>query len=383
MSLTVEPVRTQSDLDHFVVFPWSIYRNDPYWVPPLLDERLALLDVTRNPFWHNACRELWLARRDGKYVGTIAAIIDEGRIQALREPVGSFGFFECVPDQQVADRLVGAAAGWLREKGMRIMRGPYNPSGEGEVGILIEGFQTRPALLEAHHPVYYSGLIEACGMVKYRDLVARLWVCDPGQGLWEQMPGKLARAADLAAQRPDLRIRQINVRRWDQEIRLAWEIYTTCLMSLPEWVPFGLPDFQALAASFKAILDPRLALVAEIAGKPVGFVLALPDANEAFQKVLSHTSPRRPGPVEMLRLFIYTRRLTRATYKILMVLPEYQGRGIEAVLSAALARAVWKIGYREVDMSLTGEENEKSNRFQDNLGFKVYRRYRLYQKELG
>jgi GNAT superfamily N-acetyltransferase len=382
MALIITPVRSESDLDQFVSFPWSIYHDDPYWVPPLVEERRGKLDPKRSPFWKNASRELWIARQDGRCVGTIAAILDTVRIKALGEVVGAFGFFESTADPAVARGLLENAGEWLRQQGMQMMRGPYNPSGEDECGILIEGFQTRPALLEAHTRPYYPALLEGCGMVKYRDLVARLWQFQAGKSLEEQLPGKLARAAGRAGERADLRIRRINLRAWTQEMELAWTIYTTALSSLPEFVPVTLEDFRALGDSLRAILDPRLVLVAEIGGKAVGFVLALPDANEALQKVLSHQRPRRTGAIDLLRLLWYSRRLTRVTYKILMVLPEFQGRGIEAILSAALARAIWEIGYQEVDMSLTGEENEKSNRFQENLGFRVYRRYRIYQKTL-
>jgi GNAT superfamily N-acetyltransferase len=383
LMLTISPVRSESDLDQFITFPWAIYYADPYWVPPLLDDRRGKLDTVRSAFWKNASRELWVARLDGRCVGTIAAIIDQVRIKALGEAVGSFGFFESLPDPAVAGGLLDSAAQWLRQQGMELMRGPYNPSGEDECGILVDGFATRPALLEAHTPPYYPGLLEARGMVKYRDLVARLWRRQPGKSLDEQLPGKLMRTAGRAAERPDLRIRRVNMRAWADEMELAWRIYTTALSALPEFVPITLDDFRALADSFRQILDPRMVLVAEVGGKTAGFVLALPDANEALQKVLSHQEPRQLDALGMLRLFWYTRQLKRVTYKILMILPEYQGRGIEAVLSAELARTILNLGYQEVDMSMTGEENERSNRFQENLGFQVYRRYRLYQKELA
>lgn len=382
MELSVQPVCTEGELSQFITFPWVIYQNDPYWVPPLMADRRARLDPTRSHFWKNSSRELFLARLDGRVVGTIAAIIDTVRVACLGAPVGTFGFFEFVNDPRAAGVLLAAAESWLRERGMTSIRGPFNPTDQDEAGILVEGFDTRPALKEGHNPAYYKDLLEGCGMRKHHDMLARLWERQPGSTMEEQYPGKLLRAAARAGRRPDLRVRQMDMRRWNEEIGLAYELFKTSLQDLPEYVPVSIEDFRALAASFRRILDPRLALVGEIGGKPVGFVLALPDANQALQNILSHTTPRAPGPLEMLRLYFAMRRLTRVTYKILVVLPEYQGRGVEAVLSAQLGRAIWEMGFREVDMSLTGEENEKSNRFQENLGFRVYRRYRVYQKEL-
>jgi GNAT superfamily N-acetyltransferase len=383
MNIRVEPVRSQKEQDDFFAFPWLIYHDDPYWVPPMVDDLKARLDPKRNPFWKNAACELWLAKQGDRCVGTIVSIIDRLRVDRLGDAVGAFGFFECVDDPLAAQALLDTAGGWLKQRGMKTMRGPYNPSGEDEAGILIEGFQTRPALYEGHHPAYYQRLLESCGMVKYRDQMARLWTRDKHASFAEQMPGKLVRAASRAALRDDLSLRRLDLQRWDEEVTLAWKIYTTCLAPLPEWVPTPLEEFQAIASAFRTIVDPRLVLVAELSGKPVGFMLALPDAAEALQKVLSHQKPRPLGLWDMARLYLYTRRLSRATFKMLMILPEYQGRGVEAVLTAELARIIWEIGFREVDMSMTGEENEKSNRFQENLGFRVYRRYRIYQQELA
>lgn len=359
------------------MFPWSIYRGDPYWVPPLIDDYRQKLELERNPFWKNACRELWIARQDGRVVGTIAAIIDYAQTQTAGALIGNFGFFECIDDPQVAGLLLGAACDWLRGQGMTIVHGPYNPSADGECGILVEGFQTRPAVMEGHTPPYYAGLIEGCGFQIYRDMVARLFVRDFSHSFEEQVPEKLRRVAERAARRPDLRLRQLNTRRWDKEIETAWRIYNTALRELPGNVPVALDDFRAQASGFRMILDPALAQIAEIDGKPVGFALAIPDANEALQRANG-----RLGPLGMLRMLWALRRLKRVSFKILMMLPEYQGRGIEAVLTVAVARGIWARGYQEVDMSLTGSENEKSNRYQENLGFRVYRRYRIYQKEL-
>ena len=377
MTLTVQPVRSERELRELVDFPWRIYRGDPCWVAPIRAERRKLLDVQRGSFWRTAFHELFIARRDGQPVGTIAAIVDPGRIQAVGQPVGAFGFFECLPDQETAQALFSAAGEWLSEQGMQVMRGPYNPSGENECGILIEGFDTRPAILEAHTPPYYPGLVEACGLVKYRDLLARLWR-RPADGRFEtELPGKLARVAALAARRSDLHIRPIDKQRWDAEIEMAWRIHTEALASLPEYVPISLVEFSEMTGSFRAIMDPRLVLIAELNGQPVAYAVALPDVNQILQKFNG-----RLGLLEMLRLKRDLPRCTRASFKVATVLPDYQGRGIESALSAAIGRAVWDAGYQELDLSLTGEENEKSNRFQENLGFKVYRRYRLYQQEL-
>src|SRR5512146_2341724 len=158
MSIAITPVRTTAEREQFVRFAWQVNRADPHWVPPLIDERLAKLDPQRNPFWKTAEQALWLASRDGRPVGTIAAIVDHHAIQALGDVVGMFGFFECRNDPEAARGLFETAAEWLWAQGCLKMRGPYNPSASDEVGILVDGFDTRPALLMGHNPPYYREL---------------------------------------------------------------------------------------------------------------------------------------------------------------------------------------------------------------------------------
>jgi GNAT superfamily N-acetyltransferase len=376
LDLTLHLVASQHELDQFVTLPWSVNRGDPHWVPPLIADRKARVDLRRNPFWRSAERCLWIARRGTKAVGSIAAIIDSASNRALQQPVGYFGFFECINDQSVANLLLETAHNWVKGRGMNRMRGPYNPSHSDEMGILIHGFNSRPALLEAHNPPYYAALLENAGFTRYNDLVARHYRVDPAHTTFNAaIPSRLMAVAERASQRKDLTVRQINMKRWDEETATACAIYNQSLQILPDYVPISETEFQEFAASFKPIMDPGMALIAEIQGKPVGFALALPDVNEALQRINGHL-----WPFGFIKYWWYSQRLTRATFKILMVLPEYHYRGVDAVLIVKAARAVWDRGFREVDLSLMGDENVASNRLQANLGFEVYRRYRIYEK---
>ena len=376
MDIIVKPVTTAKELKMFVSLPWSIYRSDPHWVPPLVADMLVKLDSQRNPFWRSAERSLWIAWYGKRPVGRIAAILDNARNAVLKQPVGEFGFFECIHDAAIAELLLETAADWLHQKGMTLMRGPYNPSPSDDIGILVEGFDTRPAIMEAHNPAYYPAFFENNGFTKYLDTIARLASRQPGQTeLNQALPEKLVRAAKLAGRRSDIVIRKMDMKQWESEIKLACRIFNTALAPLPDFSPTSEEEFMQLANSFKPILDADMALIAEVGGKPVGYALALPDINEALQHVNG-----RLGPVGIAKLWWYSRKMKRVSFKILMMLPEYQNRGIEALLIVQIAQALWDKGYIEADMSLTGEENEKSTCLQDHLGIKVYRRYRIYEK---
>ncbi len=378
MEIDVRPVQSRSDLDVFAKFPWQIYTGDPNWVPPLLDERYARIDLQKNPFWRDAERDLWIAWKGKQAVGTIAAIIDRRWNQVMKQAVGCFGFFECMQDQAAANRLFAVAAGSLRQKGMQVMRGPYNPSQTDEIGVLVEGFDTRPAILEAHTPPYYPSLFDNAGFTKYNDSVARMALINPNEIDFEHgFPEKMRRAGERANQRSDVTLRKVNLKDWDNELRLACRLYNEALSPLPDFIPLSDEEFMLFANSFKPIIDPEMALIAQVGSRPVGFAIALPDVNEA----LLHVNGRL-DLAGLTRLWWFSRRIKRVSFKILIMIPDYQRRGIESLLTMKVGQAIWKKGYREVDMSLTGEENEKSTTMQEHLGFKIYRRYRIYQKDL-
>ena len=377
--MRVIPADTRADLGRFFRFPRFVYRGDPHWVQPILADRLDKVNPSRNPFWRTAERQLWMALRDEEVVGTIAAIHDRKANEALKSATGSFGFFECRDDLAAARSLVDTASTWLAARGLSTMRGPFNPGGNDEPGILVEGFDSLPAIMDGHSPPYYAGLLEAAGMRKHQDMFARLFVRPAGNHPFLQdAPPRLRRAIEIAASRDrGVAIRTLDRRRWDSDIRTACGLFNRSLAFLPDSVPMSEEEFLAMAEGLKPILDPDLALLAEVDGQPAGFALALPDANQALRHVRG-----RLDLLGTLRFLWHRRNIDRASFKIMMVAPEYQNRFVEVLVIQRLCEALWRKGYRAVDLSMTGDENWKSNRIQERTGTHVYRRYRIYEKDL-
>lgn len=380
LPLRIVPAGTPRETARFFRFPRAVYRGDPNWVEPILADRIAKVAPDRNPFWRTAERRLWMALRGDAVAGTIAAIHDRRSNEALHRSLGSFGFFECFDDAEAAALLVDTAAAWLAARGLTAMRGPFNPAADDEPGILVEGFDSLPAIMEAHNPPYYARLLEAAGMRMHQEMFARLVVRPPGNHPFlEDAAPRLRRAIEIAGKRDrGIAIRKLDRRRWDEDIRIACRLFNAALGYLPEHVPVSEEEFLAMGEGVKPILDDDLALLAEVDGTPAGFALVLPDVNQALR--YCHGSL---GPVGMLRFLLHRRSITRASFKIMMVAPEYQDRFVEVLLLARLGEALWRKGYREVDLSMTGDENWKSNRIQERTGPRVYRRYRIYQKELA
>lgn len=377
-NVVVQPVATPEDLQRFVRFPWRIYAHDPYWVPPLISEIVKRLDTQRNPFWAYAERELFLARRNGELVGTIAAIINHQHNRQFNERTGFFGFFEAVNDQQVAEALIAAASNWLRERGMNLIRGPVNGAPTDEVGVQIAGHDRRPSIWEGHTAPYYRELIERLGFRKYDDYFAyEIWLKDLNWDL-RNLPPKVWHVAEKVQSQTGVKVRKIDMRQWDAEVARVHYLYNEGFRTIPGHVDMSLEKFASMAASLRPFLDPDLVVIAEVDGKPVGFAVALMDLNEA----LWHFRSGKLYPWDLIRLKWYMGRIRTACGKMLGILPEYRARGLEVLLGLELGQHILKKGYERVDISLLQEKNTMINRIVQRVGAKVYQHYRVYEKPL-
>lgn len=377
-NVVVQPVATPEDLQRFVRFPWRIYAHDLYWVPPLISEIVKRLDTQRNPFWAYAERELFLARRNGELVGTIAAIINHQHNRQFNERTGFFGFFEAVNDQQVAEALIAAASNWLRERGMNLIRGPVNGAPTDEVGVQIAGHDRRPSIWEGHTAPYYRELIERLGFRKYDDYFAyEIWLKDLNWDL-RNLPPKVWHVAEKVQSQTGVKVRKIDMRQWDAEVARVHYLYNEGFRTIPGHVDMSLEKFASMAASLRPFLDPDLVVIAEVDGKPVGFAVALMDLNEA----LWHFRSGKLYPWDLIRLKWYMGRIRTACGKMLGILPEYRARGLEVLLGLELGQHILKKGYERVDISLLQEKNTMINRIVQRVGAKVYQHYRVYEKPL-
>jgi len=374
----IRPAETARDRRAIITFPWRIYRNDPLWVPPLISERLARLDPQRNPFFQTGEAQPFLAYRQGKLVGTIVPAIDHRSNQHRGEKVAVFGFFDVVEDDAVAEALFRKAADWARQKGMEALRGPFHFTPSDEPGLLIEGRDTPPVIWMGHTPPYYVNFFQRFGFVKFGadSLAFRAWAA-PYRGDPGRLPPKLLRVAEAIEKRGGFTLRRGRLDRWSEEIESAFHIYNGALSTLPRFVPLTWADFERQARALEPLLDPHFVLFAEVNDQPVGFALGLPDINQAIR----HANGGR-YPWDWLKLWWYSRRIDCLSFKILAVLPDYRGRGIDVLFYLEMARQMLAHGYRWMDMSLTGEDNLMTTRIVARFGAEVYKRYRVFQLTL-
>ncbi len=373
--IKVVEAKTRRDLKAFVRFPWRIYRGDPNWVPPLISDRLSYMESMRNSDHGDVDVCFFLARRDGEILGTIACVVDRRAMQKSQdgEKPGTFGFFEVVNDYAVAKSLLDAARAWAKAHGANLLRGPYNLTDWECPGVLVDGADCPPVMLAAHTPPYYKTFLEQYGMTKFHDLYAwRVFRHQIGENL-EHVPEVLLRAAQMA-QEQNVLVRKLRMDRWDEEITITCHLFNTTLSFLPEHVPTPLEEFRRVADQLKPILDPDLALFAEVDGKVVGFCISWPDVNRA----LIHLNGRL-FPFGWLCLWWYLRRIDVVTFKLVGVLPEYRYRGIESLLFVESIRAMMAKRYQWLDGSLTSENNPIVNQLVARFGAERYKHYRLFQ----
>jgi GNAT superfamily N-acetyltransferase len=376
-SIRVRPLATRRDLRAFVKFPWQVYKGDPNWVPPLISERLEYLNPATGLFYRHADVALFIARRGRDTVGTIAAFVDHRRIEHLGRAEGGFGFFEVIEDYAIAERLLDAACEWLRARDMSIVRGPTSFTANDCPGVLIEGADCPPVMLEAHTPPYYKDFLERYGMEKENDLFAwRAFRAQIGEEL-KNIPPQLARVADVARKVANVTIRKIRMDKWDEEISTTHYLFDATLRHLPDYIPMTEAEFRRFADQMRPFLDPDLALVAEFDGRPVGFCVAIPDVNRVLIRLNG-----RLFPLGWLKLAHYTRQVDVVSFKLMGVLEEYRRRGIDALLYLEAVRAVFDKGYEWLDGSLTSEYNPMVNLIAHRLGAERYKRYRLYRMTL-
>jgi GNAT superfamily N-acetyltransferase len=335
-----------------------------------------LLSRTKNPFFEHAEAEYFVAERDGRIVGRVAAIHNRLHNETHEDAVGFFGFFESIDDQSVADALLSRAAEWCRARGLTVLRGPASFSTNDECGLLIEGFDEPPTIMTPHNPPYYIGLIERAGFAKAKDLLMYEGGSEKG---FVKVPERLERAVDLMLKRAGVTLRPLNTRDFQAEVERVKVLYNACWEKNWGFIPMTDAEIDHLAVQFKPVVVPDQVVFAMKDGKPIGFALALPDFNVVFRK---HRSGNMfPAALDLLWQ-LKRKKIRRARVLLLGVLPEYRGKGIDS----ALYHWIWtKSGDHGMYWAEGGwllEDNPAIRLGLEKMTFTHYKTYRLYDKAI-
>lgn len=374
--IEVTEATSRTERDAFIKCQWRFYKDNPAWVPPLIIERKGFLDRKKHPFFEHGDAALFLARRDGEIAGRIMASDDPNYNALHGTNIGCFGLFESIDDHEVATALFRAAGDWLRARGRDEIMGPIDYSTNYVCGLLVEGFQHPPTILTSHNPPYYSALIEGCGFEKEKDFYA-WWLADRGQAI-----SRLSQFASRFKRREVATIRSADLSKIDEESARLREVYNQAWEKNWGFVPFTPKEFDFMTHELKPIVEPEFTLIAEVNGKPAGFILCVPDINVA----LRHANGRLTTfgvPIGLAKLLYYRRRIRTVRLVALGVVAKYRRHGIaELLVLRAIESVMVKRGFAAGECSLVLEDNVMMNRFLKAIGAERYKTYRIYQRRL-
>ncbi|PQO32295.1 GNAT family N-acetyltransferase [Bremerella cremea] len=368
-SISIEPVATKRQQNEFIDFAWTLYREDPLWIPPLRQNLKELVNFAHHPFYTRNKVQCFLARRDGKVVGRIAAILNVGHIERYDEKRGFWGFFESVDDTEVSGALFDAVKAWFAEQGIHKMRGPANPSLNHEVGTLVEGFDSSPAFMMTYNPPYYEKLILDYGYEKTQDLYA-FW---GHLNMLEGLDPKLQFIVDEAKKRFNLKLRRMDRRRFKEDVYTFLDIYNRSLVGTWGFVPIDKSEVDKMAADLKHLLVPELTSVCEVDGEVIGSMFGMLDYNPRIKQI-----DGRLFPFGFFRLLWNKKAIKNMRLISTNVVPEYQRWGIGLVILERLVADLRAWGVEEVEFSWVLESNHLSRASLERGGAKRSKTYRMY-----
>ena len=371
---------TPQQRDEFIFFQWTPYKGNPYWVPPLISERRVFLDKTKHPFHQHSEVALFLAKRAGQTVGTIAAIVNNRHNETHGENIGFFGLFECVEDYAVAERLLATARDWVKARGKSALRGPASYSVNEEFGLLVDRFDKPPCILMPYNPPYYKDFVERFGFAKVMDLYQYLIDVAKLKDAEKALDPRLVRLTKKIQQRKKIVLRAADMKHFDRDVDIIKSLYREAWEKNWGNVPMAEAEIDYLGHNLKQFVDPDLVIIAEVDGAPVGLALDLPDLNIPLRKAYP-----RPGVPEwwtLIKLFYHWKvrpEIDTLRVVLLGVVEKYRQQGIEALLYMEIARQALPKGIHIGECGWVLETNDMMLRGIEGVGGKIFKTYRVYE----
>ncbi len=371
-------------MKEFIKLPWSIYKDDPYWAPDLIMDLKKRVDKKRHPFFEYGDADFYLAYKDGKISGRIAAILNPKHNEYYNDKTGFWGFFESINDQEVAKALFDTVKNWLQEKGLNVMRGPMSCDTQDEIGMLYEGFNSHRFFIMPHNPSYYMDLCRNYHMEKAKDLIAfHLDIEKP-------MPEKIVRIAHLVKEKMEGKgytFRHLNKKQTKKDFRIIMDIYEAAWAENWGFAPMTERQFNELAENMQLIAAEGLVVIIEGPNKePVGMACSLYDYMECtfWAKKFPFWMQEIMQLLNLAwRLFLKPKpKFKRGRLFLAGVMPKYRGLGIDAYLYVHPFESGQKHGIKEAELSWELEDNIAIIKPIEKIGGNIYKRMRIWDKKI-
>jgi len=372
--IRIEKVDSQSKLKAFIDFPHDLYQEDKNYVPELFIAQRDLLTPGKHPFHDHSKIALYLAYKNDRLAGRIAAILNNNHNSFNKTSDGFFGFFDVTNDQEVATSLFDTAGEWLKSSGANTLIGPVNFSTNETCGLLIEGYSSAPFAMMTYNKPYYESLLEQYGLIKKVDLFAHKFAGDQA----DHKPVKMLDTLTKRLHQKGITIRPVQIKNFKEEVKHIHEVYNSAWDKNLGFVPMSAAEFEYLAKDLKLLLDTDFCLVAEHEGKIVGFALAVPNINE----VLINVKRGRLFPFGIFKLLFGMKKIKSVRIIALGVIDKYRKLGIEACFYASFILAYRKKRYTAAEASWVLETNVLMNTAIQQMEAVPYKKYRIYEKQL-
>jgi len=382
--LLIRPIDSKADRKKFVDLPFRLYKDDPNWVPPLKDEALGLITPGKNGWLTHAVMQLYLAEQDGRVVGRISAHYDTLGLTMPAEKgfgpgCGQFGYFDA-ENATIAGKLIETAENWLRGQGMNRVIGPFSGSYWEEPGLLIEGYDHAPTIMMGHAKPIYREWIEAAGYKPVKQL--KTYELD----ITKDFPPIIQRIVASGEKNPRIHIREVDKSKFDEEAAIILDILNDAWSDNWGFVPLTPPEIVDVGVKLKPIVFNDLIRIAELDGKPVAFMITLPDINEALKPMGG--SYFSPGVFRLLKWVVLSKPRPRTMRVPLMgVVKELQSSRLASQLAFMMIEyirraAVAHYGASRGEIGWVLDDNQGMNAIADAIDSRVNKVYQVYEKTL-
>jgi hypothetical protein len=378
MSVEIRQHEPGKDTEDFIRAAFEVFEGDPAWTPPLHMMMAEKLHPKKDPFYRHAEVALFTAWKNGELAGRISATVDREWLDLYKDQTGHFGYFDTKDDEEVASALVDAAEKWLRGKGMKRMNGPMSLNANQEMGILVDGFEHPPVLDMGHSRRWQAGLAEKSGLKKEKDLFAWRYT--------REVPfnARTVKAWEDIRALPEVKLRSVRKDRMREELATIMSIYNETWAGKWAYVPLTAAELDKVAKDMSLVLDPEIAFMADIDGKPAGMCIMIPNLNEAIAdlsgklfplglaKLLWRTQVKHPKSARLILLGV--RESYRKNVK--------RYGGLSAAMYVEVSKRGRAKGYEWAELGWTREDDAPINLGIRSMGAKVYKTYRVFEKKL-
>ncbi len=374
MPFSIEKVSSRGQLSEFIDLPFRLYKDDPYWVPPLKFFQKELFNIEKHPFHEHSDITVFLARNaEGRPAGRIVSIVNHAHNEYHNEKTGFFGFLDGERDEGLFRLLLTTVENDLRERGMDSARGPMNFSTNEECGLMIKGFDSSPVIMMPYNFPWYAEMLEKAGYGKIMDLCA--YYIDSGK----TDCSRISRVAAIVKSRNECTLRNISVKHIRDEVPIIMDIYNECWEDNWGFIPMTRREMNMMADELKMIMIPELAPIIEVNGEPVAFAVSVPDANQAFKRAGGNLL----RAVLALKVPLFRSKINQVRVLLLGVRKSFRGRGLEALLIERIIQSSIREGMGRGELSWILEDNTAMRRIlEKTFNADQYRTYRIYQKEI-